>query len=722
MSETGEGLKPTISRSEGGSAAPKSMSTEIFREIVEGVLPIEQGQVERAVGEAIAARTGFPVPKTEEGRREFVAERLIGGGAGWLFDNPRDLVFITDEKLMRTMEGLERMYARGILDDPTERNSLLRAKYMEIEERRVAGEIDPQEADECQIRISRRVQERTGFVGIEDPKSPESVTRGILTALNQLERDAGGERKRLEEFSKEKLDAIKNAIDAIPPEVDKSTDKDEALSAYLGREIRLKEKLGLALEARRRLHNRKIEVVRADGDLKQLGVGEKIPLAEGIAIPFTNIEAIHWHVLLHFDDLFKNELGAPDPEIAVPVAEAMRRWSEAGEAWDKPVFGGISFKKALNSAQKIQGLRNAIGQVVGRRAEEIARDIFAVTMTFGRWDKERKKIGGKNDARDLMYFDLKRAMDFAKLPESLKTAGPEDTIGSYFAEEKQGEIEKKTIKKPDGTEIEIPEETTPEQRRRLKILMGNKGKDRSVFQYSLDKKRPIGHLVGDLWTSNSISIEETRDQNGKPVIERSNDKEKPKVTLCEIAQKYGWKSIPVLQGFEDPYSGYFSYFLNMSESISTLVEKMGWDFEKDGLATPGFWQKTMMLFDRMRIFSPVLNTLNTENPGDAKKIEEAVMKWRMVFALGILWDGSHRAKTGQGMLGILMRTEVGKLTYRQVRDIYRAIEQSRFLSKEYLKQLKSLVGGQGRKYNFSMGDVRTGKSTQMDYNMVRWGK
>lgn len=637
MTESGENLptpKPDIPISDGNNLP---MRTE--RPSIDGVLPIEQNTVDRAVSRA---------------RQEL---RPNAGGAPWLYLHPSELDSINSPQLRRMVEVLESTPAPLLTED------VLRARYLRIQDWIIDGSVNPGDAQEYLVKISQRIEDAVGGVKIENPESPENHVMGILGALNTLERKANLEQKTFEDFAKE-VAQIKEAIERIPKEV---SERPEFYSPELStpqKKVYLKEKLELVFDSRRRLHDRKVEIVAAAGNLQRMGVGEQLPLAKGMAIAFTDISPTNWYVLVHHDELFSREVPGADREINVPVADALALWQEVGENWGQVVTPGVPTfdKTTINSDEAMKRLRDAIAGKVGVKAEQIAYDLFTVSLTFDRWDKYREKLTGSNDPRDLMHFEQKRREDFYEKP---RAAGPEDTIGAYFSKLHQGE---------EGLGVN---ENNPDydkkpagdlKREQLKTLENNS--KRSVFKYSLNGTAR-GQIVGDLW--------EVADAKMSP------DSDAPRTPLIEIIhdQRYGWKKVPFQQLPDEFYKSYFGYYLSYADRIQKELVNVAWD-PKETL-TPKFWRDRDNSLSRLGIFSPYLISL----PKNEKLLKTAEIK--RVFALGVIWTYSDRVQPQKGLLGKIFSPRRGLLTWGDIQTIFRSIETSGFLPTNDLRRLRKEV-------------------------------
>lgn len=515
-------------------------------------------------------------------------------------------------------------------------------------------------------------REPDGRRRVELPGNPEEQIKTALRYLDRLEQRANANQLRFKEMEMGRdYTALLDAIETLP---DRTGTKNEALSRHLQElypdGVYMKEKLQLLAEARRRLSDRTVEVLKADGDLVQMGAGgDKPPLESVVTISTTNIRPVDWYVLVHHDELFTDEArGTNSKEIHIPVADAMKIWDEAGKLFDKSIAPGVPrFKDTLNSDEAAKRLQAHIASRVGRKAEELARDIFTSTLSMELWDKDRTQIAGKGDPRDLFHFDEKRRQDFY---EKLGPAGPWFTVGTYFTKAHQGEPEGTDHKGDDDYERNP---RTDLQRKKLEILRQNR--ESAVFIYSL-KDRARGQLIGDFWESVTAKMED-----GK------------KHQLLQIARTRpdAWKGIPFLRLAEGTYSGYFSYPLVFANNIVGDLKKAGWNPEKDGLATPAFWEGKYRLLNRIEPFCPWFNTKDRGNPDDVEYTEHHLQKIRMKFAWGILWDGSYLAQAeSRGTIGKFLDIigRQGTFDIEDVRRMFNAMESSQFLSLEYLAHLK----------------------------------
>lgn len=635
--------------------------------------------------------------------------RPIAGAEPWLVKGSKELRKITSPDLRRMVALLDKTPDSLLALDRLEE------RYFQIQDLVARGKAEEEEATLFLDRITKRFEQIAEAAIEEEPeiekilKHPETATPKeiVETVFAEIDKLEGKGTKEIKKFEQEYSEwtAIGRAIERIPPKTGK---EDKELSAYLKQEypkgVYLKEKLELLFEARRRLHNRKIEVMLANGDLIQLGATTPEVL-KGLKIEVTDIRPMDWYVLFHMDEMFPE---SESPETTIDVAAAMKLWDEVGEAGEflaetlmdaasdeeKKLTKKLqrakrarkkakltkkeekikekipSFYNILNSDELLKDLRSRLVKHLGdTKAEELANDICQVTLRFDRWDKERKRIvGSKSQPRDVMHFEAKRRKEFY---EKHGPAGPYDTVGCYWAEERQDE------KKP----------KTKEDRERLKILKKNKG--RAVFIYDLNQPA-MGQIIGDFWETTNISV--GKGTKKEPVGGKREWVDQYK-RLSEVAKDRGWKEIDFLSLGEGVYAGYFTYSLAIAAAIVSDFNNRGWSPEKDGLTSVGFWEGKYRFINRITAFSPWFNQLSRSDK-DQEWQETHLAKIRMVFARGILWDGSYLAQPEKGVFGFFTRR--GSFSARQVNDIYRAIESSGYLPKEYLDHLKY----EAREFNF----------------------
>lgn len=591
-----------------------------------------------------------------------------------MYQDPAELDAISDEKLKRMAQSLEDMHATAP-EMLTE--EFLRNRYLRIEDWKVDGDVGVGEADQFQQKIVGRIRQIRGEkeeAVVEAPriKTPEAEAGWVDAIFKSLD---SLESKGLEEGLKAEQDPMlaqqKIILDALRRVPEGAGQVHPELSRRLGREVRLREKLELLVEARRRLHNRRIEVAQAAGDLIQLGSSSP-GVAKELKITITDLRPIDWYVLFHTDEMFPE---STNPEVKLDLEAGMGIWMRVGEAYGELPDDLLtdeertvvqkenipSYKNSLNRDEKMRELRGRIARKVGRKVEELAYGICSVSMLLEKWDKERVRIvGSKNQGRDLMFFDDKRREEYYS---KLGPAGPHVTVGAYFAKQHQGEVAPQGVKDPDYEE----EPKSDEQRERLRVLRRNR--DDAVFIYSINNVA-MGLLVGDLWET----------VTAKP----QGNKEK----LIDIARRSGWKNIPFFELGDGFYSGYFTYPLFMGQVILADLGKTGWDFKQDPLTNPGFWTERYRLINRLEAISPVFNTRDRKNPTDGRFIDKHLAKIRRKLVEGILWDGSHLAQAQRrDVLGIVFKRK-GRFALSQVEEVLSAIESSGFLPRDEVSTLR----------------------------------
>jgi len=599
----------------------------------------------------------MPIPEQQpkEGLPETPAKpeiKPIAGGAPWVVENPEK---IENPKLKRIIFALEKT------PENLRTEQRLEQAFLKVEGLYIEG-VD--EAEPILAEINTRLAELAKKKVEEEPeieRIKEPTAAVILREIGRLEEAATKENKTFEQLYSLHT-AIQKAMERVP---DKSGSEDTTiLSDYLKSEypegVYLKEKLKLVFEARRRLHNRKTEAIKSNGDLTQLGATTaEVPL-KGLKIEVTDIRPVDWYVLVRQDELFAEEAKSLTPEetreVIIPVNKALELWRKVGEGGGKlpeelkkpgereediPFFYNI-----LNSDEKLKELRRRMVEKIGnKRAEQLAYDIFLVTLSFDLWDKERKRaIGWKAQPRDLFHFEERRRREFY-----LKHGppGPYDTVGCYFAKEHQGE------EKRGDPDYDRPARTA-EDKTRLDLL--RKNRERALFVYSL-KEPATGQIIGDFWESAWL-----KDERGR------------KKRLIEFVKERGWRGIPFLQMAEGQYSGYFTYSLVIASSIVENINKRGWDPKKDGLISVEFWDRAFRLFNRIDAFCPWINRKDAEKDQDWEFLEKCLNKFRYIFARGILWDGSYLAQPVVGKIW-----PRGRFSWEEAREIMRAIKSTGFL-------------------------------------------
>lgn len=636
-----------------------------------------------------------------------VAKRAIGGALGREVRKPEELeAALTEIKSdgLRRFVRASTLLADAELEGEHGKQVLLQrsAKLREIQEEEDLGGTDGKVAEAMAQAIGRKLRahssesgegmrvlreisekldpkEKAKYVSVENPNDKESQVKGIITALGELEELASRERKTFEddEFLARAVE-IRRAISIIPDAVNNTVGHDVVLSRLVipPKEVRLKERLLLIFEARRKLHNRKIEVLGADGNLsKMVPPPPDAPLSPKIMTVFTDISPVDWYVLVHHDDLLKEAAPTLGREVVAPVADALDLWLRVGESWGVSVDGLPAFNKtALNEVRYMTNLRSKIAEKVGIQAEQAAFDIHTITLSFDRWDKLREKGAGSNDPRELMHFEEKRRDDWLK---KNRPSGPEDTIGAYFAKEYQGELGSKDNPDYSG-ESGKPEEENKTKKR--KILRDNA--KRSVFKYSL-KDLPKGQLIGDLWESVSVS-------------ENEDDEESRRISLLEIAKDSSFKNVPFERLGEGFYQGYFGYGLGyVAQAIQKEVTNQAFKLEE--VAHLSFWIQKGALFGRLPGNSPFFTELSSEEK------EKRLNIFKRNYAMGIFWSFSEYATTigrKSFLASFLGSQDRGSISYRQGELILSSIKESRFLSKrEYDRLFEDL-----KKYHYLISE------------------
>ncbi len=607
----------------------------------------EEGNIEKTEGENMST--------AEQGLKEGLSEKPeIAGGALWVVEDPEIIEKIQNPQLKRAIKALE------ATPKSLQTEQRLEKAFSTIEQLYVIEGVD--EAEQFLAAINQRLERLTEEKIEEEPeieRIKEPSLAVIFKEIGKLEDRAADENKTFELLYSQ-FTAIQRAIERVP---EKSGSRHEELSRHLKSEypegVWTKEKLKLVFEARRRLHNRKNEVTKSNGDLIQLGATSPEVL-KGLKIDLTDIRPIDWYVLVRQDELFAEEAKSLTPEetkeVIVPVDKALELWRKVGEGGGKPPEelkkpgereeDIPSFYNILNSDERLKELRRRMVEKIGnKKAEQLAYDIFWVTLSFDLWDKERKKvIGWKSQPRDLIHFDERRRYEFY---EKHGSPGPYDTVGCYFAKKHLGEEKKGD---PDYERLA----RITEDKIRLAVL--SKNRKRALFIYSL-KEPALGQIIGDFWQSAWL-----RDEEGK------------KKELIDFVKREGWKAVPFLKMAEGQYSGYFTYSLVIASSIVENINKRGWHPEKDGLTSVEFWDKAFRLFNRIDAFCPCINRGDTERSEENREIlERSLNKFRYIFARGVLWDGSYLAQPKGKLLS------KGRFSWEEAREIMRAIKSTGFL-------------------------------------------
>lgn len=587
---------------------------------------------------------------------------------------------------------------------------------------RLAGEIQA-EIEKLRIKAAEAEPE---IKKLERPKTAEEAVKVFLTEIFDLHERGLREGKSWEKTGElfSEYTTLQRWVEDVYPkgrEDEFKGVKNEALSTALEREypqgVFLKEKLTLFLETMKRLHNRQIEVIKAEGGLEDLGVGKVGEAAAPILkTPLTNIRPIDWFLLAHIDELFP-ESKSPETKIDLEVAWATwqgigshpyldeqedDKWKprkiEIGE-WQSPYQLEDLFQSGAVMAEVRHQITRHIGGVAGTRAESLAHSILTVGLTFDMWDRERWKQKGRNDARDLMWFEWKRVERF----KEGRPAGPEDTIGCYWAEKRQDERNKKT---GSLSTLAVERLGNKEAKRRIDLL--TKNKNRRIFLTS-PPQLSKGTLIGDFWHSTTI-----------PEIKREKDKktgeEERFVFFRTLSYYHSLKEIPWLdpQRFEEEvYEGYFTYSMLFAAKIEDAINKLEWDPEKQ-LKNRDFWvgltDTTLRLGHFCPWIMPVTEEKNianiTKDDADQKKKEtdDHVGEFRRLLARGMFWTGSYLAQPHPEKLlsaGRFSRNEVYGDSFVGIKfepGILDAIEASGYLDEKGLKELRKEIW----EFNFHM--------------------
>lgn len=500
--------------------------------------------------------TGEQMPKTpeQEGLSAQVEKPemkpIAGGAPGWIFKEPEDLKNVTTDELKDELQLLEAT-PEEILDPESLRN-----KYLEIAQRVGKKEIEVEEATFVLGRIGekfrkleeKRIKAEPEIRKVEFPEKPDEIVDAAFGRLDELEKTAAREKRTFKEVY-DKYTAIERAIGEVGENVGEK--QDEELNKFLRADhpegVFLREKLELIFEARRRLHNRALEVEKADGSLAQLGaVRTESPLKPELMVSVTNIRPVDWYVLLNMDTLFPESSETLASNI--PVNFALNIWREVGRTGDRRVAirtkeGWLvmpTFKEARQDEVAMKELRTRIAWLVrkaerkkrkklgelekprskiikhaiGRRgevtrgwertesieidpkeidegakkAEELAYKILTCGLTFARWDRGRWAVTGIQGDRDLMWGEKRRAEFFRHL--ELRSGGPEPTVGRYFAFEEQ---DRPLDWKKQEEELKRLEREDPRTFRRLKDWVGDLRKEleRRIKVLRDNKKRAI---------------------------------------------------------------------------------------------------------------------------------------------------------------------------------------------------------------------------------------
>ena len=521
----------------------------------------------------------------------------------------------------------------------------------------------------------RRAEQR-----IELSAEPEKAVSQTITYLNRWEAMAADRKLKFDEFAKEEFNELYAAIQELP---DRLGERNETLSILLRKDVFLKEKLGLLVEARRRLSDRTTEIVTANGGFQAMGTAVRGESGlQTLDYKVTNLTPTDFWVLIHHDELFRSEGRNIDSrELHTNVAQAMSFWQALGEAYDQRLPGDHSyflrdnlpsFKKALQSAENLEQLRAAVRTKVGQKAEMLAWNIFTCTLTIDMWDHDRAKHSGKNDPRDLMYIDFKRRSDFVN---KIKSAGPDNTIGRYFSRPDQGEGAARGVTDTGAWWDHVGEDLSPEAR--LSLLKQNR--NRAVFKLQSDQLSG-GEVIADFWHTATVR---TRGENSKQMI--------------QIAREQGWKAIHFFGMEAESYDSYFTYLMIMANGVGESVRKRDWDVVKDGLTTRNFWQKMGIdHFGKLKDYCPHINTLS---PAEQ---DRAIAEFKKTFVLGVLWDGSYLTKPVKPVVGVNPFTRIlaktantlerkGNFSNTEYKNIMAAIVDGQFLTLSQIREMQDEI-------------------------------
>lgn len=339
---------------------------------------------------------------------------------------------------------------------------------------------------------------------------------------------------------------------------------------------------------------------------------------------------------------------------------------------DDEVQPGYSLEEMFNSDRITTDFRNSIAaqvgedlenQIAGVRSESLAHSLLQVGLTFELWDRERWRIISIGEARDLMWFDWKRISRLEAAP-SIRPSGPWDTVGCYFADEKQMTDKNKLTK----------------LNQRLRQTLERNLKD-AVFIVKPETPS-MGTIVGDFY--NSIKFED--EKSGKTI---------------KLADSPTLKEIPWLkpEKFDtDFYVGYFGYNLYYGAIIEREIKNLGHD-PKD-LKSKDFWVGLTDSTYRLQHICPSLITSK-----DRQKTNRIIFKFRRILARGIFWNGSYLSQANPDSLlstGTFSREDVyGERVLGFIKGqpgILDAIKSVGFLDKANMNLLESEI----YKFNFHL--------------------
>jgi len=586
----------------------------------------------------------------------------------------------TTEELIKTSRGRDSLLKRNELlislvasGDLKEKEEKVANKLINSIGRLIEKTREPEKAPEAaerptaaeeemisELRKIREAEERREVVLKLRPEEETALgwTKMIIDNWFVLEKVTSEE---MQEVDKKDFD-FKTILSGLREVPAKEGISHPELSNFLEREypngVYLKERLELVIEAFRRLHNRKMEVLKAQGGLSKLGaVQVESALKPELEVAVTNLRPRDWYVLSHLDELFRdfNEIKS-NKELTLPVDGTIQKWREIKSQtmyWDD-IEGGYkqeklkgypcSLAEALQSERYMARLRSEITkQIKSKRAEQVAFDILTVTLSLPCWDRVRWKQKGKNEDRDLMWFDWKRVLRFRQM----RPCGPYDTVGGFWAYHEQDE--------------------KMEEGKRKKILTRNR--DRAIFKYYLMKVVPDGTILGDFFSSTAAK-------------DRKTNKWK-RLSDYDSLKKIPWLDPKTFLLEEEIYAGYFGYSMPIAAGIVETIRQRDW--KPEDLMLIKTWEKLADLTVRLPHFSPSFNI----RPKNEQR--ELTMRFRRALARGILWTGSYLAQPepGQTGTGTFSRGEVyGGIGERGILD---AMGAAGFLDKGNLNRLRSEI-------------------------------
>lgn len=721
-----------------------------------------------AEAENVTGAEGIPEPSFEERMKSLIEP--VGEGKKPV---------VTDASLLRLA---------GLAAQPRNQTSEILAAFLRkgddwFADGKVPEEEWPLLAGEIQAEIEKLRAKAAGaepeIKKLERPKTTEEAVKVFLTEIFDLHERGLREGKSWEKTGElwSEFTTLQRWVEDIDPkwgeefrnkalfEDSKKKDEEEKsiyskLEGFLARQypegICLREKLSFLLEAMKRLHNRQIEIVRAEGGLEDLGVGKTGEAAAPILkVPLTNIRPIDWYILTHIDELFPE---LPSPETKIDLESAWNEWRKIGERpygfyefrkkgekeekrelenrkkriedikeeetkkwleeneerfkhrelvlilkenidqkegeklmkngigkwaplrWD---FGKLekiqeeldieswkeeySLETLFSSERVMAELRAAITKKVGKsngiagvRAESLAHSILTVSLTLDMWDRERWKQKGKQDARDLMWFDRKRIERFC----DLRPAGPLDTVGCYWADE---ELMAK------GFKPEVLSRLIPAERKiREEYLKKNKERERALSVVEADMPS-TGTIIGDFFNSTVYKDYDYKKQEEVP-------KRLSGVSLKQIP----WLDPKKFE--EETYEGYFTYSLMFAATMESYIKKLEWKPEE--LKNRDFWVGLTDTTLRLAHFCPWLIAKGREEQA------EKILKFRRILSRGMFWAGSYLAQPHPEKIftaGTFSREDVyGKsfIGMKRAPGILDAIESAGYLNRESLEVLR----------------------------------